>query len=190
MNRSDGSRKQILDAASAAFVEGNGHFEMADVARRAGTSIGLAYHYFGSKTGLVSALVSDFYDRFDAIVLERTESDAPWRERELRRFSIAVQFLFTDPLATVIIGRLASGGETAAVETDRRNRIIEAGARNIANAQKNGEVHPDIDPEIASAVINGGLRHAAYMALTLRERPDADEFARRAWFPIARGLCL
>ena len=40
------TRKKLLDAAQAELVEAGGNLEVAAVARRAGTSIGLTYRYF------------------------------------------------------------------------------------------------------------------------------------------------
>ncbi|NUP61494.1 MAG: helix-turn-helix transcriptional regulator, partial [Nonomuraea sp.] len=56
------TRRRIIEAAAAELVE-TGDVEVAAVARRAGTSVGLPYRYFGTRSGLMSALLADFYDR-------------------------------------------------------------------------------------------------------------------------------
>ena len=116
MNNPPDTRSRILEAARAAFVDGRGDFEMGDVAERAGVSVGLAYHYFKSKAGLVSALIDDFYDRYDAVVNQRFDDIASWPEREYRRVSEAVGFLFDDPVAPIMLGRLSGSAQVVAAE--------------------------------------------------------------------------
>ena len=45
--RAELSRARIIEAARQVLVEGGGDFELADLARRAGVSVGLPYHRFG-----------------------------------------------------------------------------------------------------------------------------------------------
>jgi AcrR family transcriptional regulator len=184
------SRTRIVDAARDAFVDGAGDFEMGDVAGRAGVSNGLAYHYFGSKAGLISALIADFYDRYDAIVNRRYSNDAPWPERERLRLRRSIEFLFGDPMAPILLGRLAGSGPIVAVEAARREAIIALAERNIRRGQERGEIDHGIDAAIAAAVINGGLRQAVAMALARPEPPDAVNFTREAWGLVAGMLAL
>ncbi|WP_050625577.1 TetR/AcrR family transcriptional regulator [Bradyrhizobium viridifuturi] len=60
-----GTRDRLLAAAQQELIEGHGHLEMQAVAKRARVSVGLAYHHFGSKAGLIAAVVEDFYQRLD-----------------------------------------------------------------------------------------------------------------------------
>src|SRR5712692_1976900 len=73
-NRPDDARTRIVAAALKELVDGDGDFEIGDVARRARVSVGLAYHYFGSKAGLISALIKDFHDRHEAVVDQHFDS--------------------------------------------------------------------------------------------------------------------
>ena len=65
------TRERLLAAAVEVLLEGDGDFEMGQLAARAGVSNGLAYHYFGSKAGVLSAVIDDFYDRYSAVANER-----------------------------------------------------------------------------------------------------------------------
>ena len=56
-----GSDVRLVRAAEAELIESNGQMEMLAVAKRAGVSVGLAYHHFGSKAGLLAAVVDHFY---------------------------------------------------------------------------------------------------------------------------------
>ena len=53
----DASRRKILDGALRVFASKGSHATMADVAREAGVSQGLAYRYFPSKEAILSELV-------------------------------------------------------------------------------------------------------------------------------------
>ena len=66
--RSERSRDRLIQAASEALVAGDGNFELRHEARRAGVSVGLTYHRFGSKAGLVAAVVDRFYDELQAVI--------------------------------------------------------------------------------------------------------------------------
>src|SRR5215813_923477 len=81
----NGARERIAAAAMKELIDGDGDFEIADVARRADVSVGLAYHYFGSKAGLIAALITDFHDRHQAIINDTADKTLPWPVREKKR---------------------------------------------------------------------------------------------------------
>ena len=111
--------------------------EVGPVAARAGVSVGLIYRHFGSKAGLLAAVVGDFYVRFDDEVLELDPRPAPaWAERERRRTELAVAFHYEDPLRQVILGRLARDPEVAAVEARHLRAQVARGTRNVARGQR------------------------------------------------------
>jgi len=55
----DASRRKILDGALRVFASKGSHATMADVAKEAGVSQGLAYRYFPSKEAILSELVRE-----------------------------------------------------------------------------------------------------------------------------------
>lgn len=184
------AKAAILEAAQACFLEGGGDFEMADVARAAHVSIGLAYHYFGSKAGLISAIISDFYDRYDAVTNQRFEKGMGWPRREFVRLVRVMEFLFADPLAELVLGRMSGNATIHAAETARREASIDLGTLNIRKGQQRGEIPAEIDAAIAAAAIAGGLRQAVAMALRQEPRMDVLEFSQQAWGIVAGVLAL
>src|SRR5687767_4080033 len=93
-------RDALLAAAARELVERDGVLEVGPVAARAGVSVGLIYRHFGSKAGLLAAVVGDFYVRFTNEVLELDPlPGASWAARERRRIELAVTFHYEDPLA-------------------------------------------------------------------------------------------
>lgn len=184
------ARARLVEAAAEALVANDGALEMADVARRAGAAAGLAYHYFGSKAGLVSAVVELFYDRYDAVINAPMDPCERWSARERRRLESVVDFLFAEPLAAIVLGRLGRTPEVAAVEATRRRRMIELAAHNIRNGQRSGEISPGIDPMIAGAAIIGGVDEAAAYALENPRRIAPKTLADNLWTFISGAVRL
>lgn len=180
------TRRRILDAAAEALVAGQGAFEIGEVAKRAGVSVGLSYHHFGSKAGLVAAIVEDFYDRFEAAVMDvNPKPGADWGPRERLRLERMIAFHYGAPLAPVILTRLSREPEVAAVEAARIDRHIALAARNIEIAQARDEIPPELEPHLLGAMILGGLRQAIGQALAAPKRPKEAKLADQLWAFIA-----
>lgn len=173
------TRAKLLRAAAAELVEANGTLEVAAVARRAGTSIGLTYRYFNNKGALAAAVVEDFFDRQDeAVLMAPIEADT-WRARERRRIELMVAFHYAEPLARVALGGLAREPEVAAVMVERQQRQAAIVAAMLARGQDLGEVHADLDPSVAGAMVLGALREAMRVALAAGEYLSAGEATRQ-----------
>ncbi len=181
MERGNG-RDALLRAAADELVERRGVLEVGPVAARAGVSVGLIYRHFGSKAGLLAAIVGDFYVRFDAEVLDGDPAPgAGWAERERRRTELAVAFHYDDELAPIILARLARDPEVAAVEARHMRIQVARGAQNVARGQRDGEIPEDIDAGIAAALILGGVRQALVEVLARREPPPREVLADQLW---------
>jgi AcrR family transcriptional regulator len=189
-NRPDDARTRIVAAALRELVDGDGDFEIGDVARRARVSVGLAYHYFGSKAGLISSLIEDFHDRHEAVVNQHFDSSLPWPVREKARLKASIDFLYADPVAPVVMGKLSSSAAVIAIDTGRRSAVVEMAARNIAQGQRNGFIATAIDSGVVGAAIVGGVNQAVAQAISARKRPDPDHLAEQLWGFIAGGLSL
>jgi AcrR family transcriptional regulator len=189
-NGEGSARERIVAAALKELIDGEGDFEIADVARRAGVSVGLAYHYFGSKAGLIAVLITDFHDRHRAVVDHAVDKSLPWPVRERARLEASVDFLYADPATHLIMGKLNSSAEVIAIDTGRRAETIATAARNIANGQKHGHISRQIDPVFAGAAIVGGINQAVAHALSSRKRPSAGELTEKLWTFITCGVLL
>ena len=179
-----------MKAAEACLVAGEGDFEMSDVARQAGVSEGLAYHYFGSKAGLLTALVEDFYDRYAAIGNARYDGDIPWAVREKARLKAVIDFLYADPLADVVLGKMGRTAQVANVEAARRHEMIELAGRNIRDGIRRGQISASIDPNIAGAAVAGAIRQAFNYVMASGKRPSPRALAEQLWKLIAGALEL
>ena len=189
-HRADGARDRIVAAALKALVEGDGEFEIGDVARRAKVSVGLAYHYFGSKAGLIAVLITDFHNRHEAVVNQSFDKSLPWPVREKARLKVNIDFLYSDPVAPVMMGKLGGSAEVTAIDSGRRAAMVEMAAENISQGQRHGFIAADIDAKVAAAAIIGGINQAVAQAIALRKRPASDRLTEQLWNFIAGGLSL
>ncbi len=172
------TRARLLEAAGRELLD-RGHIEVTAVAERAGVSVGLLYRYFGNKDELVTALVDEFYDRYEeAVFAEAAPPDVHWSAFEQDRIAREVAFVFDEPLGRRIVG--GPPVEPAAAHADARRlaRHVDMAARNIIHGQRRGDIDVTIDPRLAAAAIIGGLRSCLAMALTDGSDIGREEVAR------------
>lgn len=187
----EATRRRILDAAQKLLAEGDGSFEMSWVAKAAGVSQGLAYHHFGSKEGLLTAVVNNFYDRVeDSVLMARLGEIDNWEERERERVRRYIEFLLSDPLGVTVISRLARTPAVAGVEAERWDRLIAEGSRNIAEGQSRGAVRDDADSTLLAAMALGAVRSAVAQVFLSKQSGDAGQLADEIWGFIRRGFGL
>lgn len=164
---------------------------MQAVAKRAQASVGLAYHHFGSKAGLIAAVVEAFYNRLDATAFSGAKlPSGSWAEREKGRIAAYIGFHYGHPFAPLVIGALSRSPEVRDVETAFISRQLAAGASMIEAAQRDKIVSTDIDPHLAIALMIGGIRQALIGALTRERQPDPEELTSQVWSFVAAALRL
>lgn len=177
----------ILEAAEACLIEGNGTFEMLDVTGRAGVSEGLVYHYFKSKAGLLTAIVTAFYGRYSDVANRPMDRDIPWLDREEVRLRNVVRFLYEDPLAHIILGGLNRLPEAAKAEMENRHDIAERSIRNIQSGQDQGVIPDWVNASIAGPATIGAMNQAVMHALAQDTPPSQEELSTEIW-RIIRGI--
>jgi AcrR family transcriptional regulator len=189
--KGDASRQRLLDAATEQLLARDGHLDVGSVSRAAGLAPSVLYHYFGSKAGLVGAVVAGFYARLSAEVLSVDLRDlGDWRARERERVRRGVEFHFREPLSAVIYGRLSRDPEIAALEAEHVTAVVAASARNIAAAQRAGELPRAADPALAGAAIFGALRQVLVEALGRRRRPSRAVVVEHMWRVTAAAVSI
>jgi len=183
------TRRRILDCAAHLLAEGEGNLEMAWVAKAAGVSSGLAYHHFGSKEGLLVAVVNDFYDRVEEqSLMFRFDESEHWETREIERVRRYITFLLGDPLGVVMLSRLSHAPGVAAVEAKRWDDLVTVGARNIAEGQKRGVVKAQQDPELLAALVLGSVRSSVARVLPIKDEINVEALCRDIWQFVRSGL--
>ena len=186
-----GAPERLISAAQEELIHARGMLEMQAVARRANVSVGLAYHHFGSKAGLIAAVVERFYNRLEGTAFSPSKLMSPdWAGREEERLAGYIAFHYDHPFAPLVVGALSRATEVLDVEQAFTKRQLTAGAYNIRAGQRDGVIPADLDPRLTIALMIGGIRQALIGALTASHRPDRAELTNRIWFFVAGGLRL
>jgi AcrR family transcriptional regulator len=185
------TREILIRAAQEELIQNHGHLEMQAVAKRAQVSVGLAYHHFGSKAGLIAAVVEAFYSRLDAEVFnDACRPPESWANWERRRIASYIAFHYDHPFAPLVIGTLSRAPEVLDVERAFTNKTLAGGARMIEAAQRDGFVPDRIDPHLTIALMSGGIRQALIGALMNEPRPDPEKLTDEIWAFMAGALRL
>jgi AcrR family transcriptional regulator len=183
------TRRRLLAAAKDLAISTGGHIEIAQVAQAAGVVPSLVHRYFGSKAGLVGALVDDFYDRFHAHVFQRDlEEYGDWVRRERLRLELGVRFHYREPFAVVLHGPLARDPEVALRESERIAAVVARAAQSIRRGQRSGELPGDIDPGLAGAAMFGAMRLVMVESLSRSRRPSPARVIEVLWRQVAASV--
>lgn len=185
------TRERLLAVAMEQAIASQGHVELARVARQAGVVQGVVHRYFGSKSGLISALVDDYYDRFHKQVLELYLNDAgDWAVHERLRLRMGIQFHYDEPLSAVLHSTFVRDPVVARKEAQRIDGVIDLTARGIIRAQRRGELPRHIDPELAGAAMFGAMQAVLSRALNRHKRPSPEELETILWQQVAASVGL
>ncbi|MEM7638881.1 MAG: TetR/AcrR family transcriptional regulator [Pseudomonadota bacterium] len=186
-----GSDVRLVRAAEAELIDSNGHMEMLAVAKRAGVSVGLAYHHFGSKAGLLAAVVDHFYAPLRDISFgDAIPVDQDWSAREKARARAFIEYFYVHPFAPLVAGRLGREPEVRDVEAAHMNALLTEGAKNLAQGQRQGVVSQDVVPEVVIGLLMGGLRQAIDSAILAEKRPTKSMLLEQVWTFFERGMGL
>jgi AcrR family transcriptional regulator len=183
------TRERLLACARDIAIANDGHIEIAWVADAAGVVPSLVNRYFGSRAGLVSALLDDFFERLRAEVLDLDLNDqGTWAQHERIRLEKGVHFHYTDPAAVVTYTRLSREPEVAVTENRHIEMVVKHAAANIRRSQKRGELPSSVDPELAGAAMFGAMQRVMVTALGRTPRPRPDSVIDILWRQIAAAV--
>jgi AcrR family transcriptional regulator len=183
------TRERLLACARDIAIANNGHLEIAWVAEAAGVVPSLVNRYFGSRAGLVSALLDDFFTRLRTEVIDLDLDDqGTWARHERIRLEKGVHFHYTDPAAVIIYTCLSRNPEVALTENRHIDRVVKHAAANIRRGQKRGELPSSIDPELAGAAMFGAMQRVMVTALRRTPRPHPDRIVEILWRQVAAAV--
>lgn len=184
------ARRDLLVAACEELIAGDGELEVANVAKRAGVSDGLTYYHFKNKAGLLSAIVQDFFERLDDTISAVPYEGRTWEERERLRVYEFVEFFYTDEVASIVFKKVRTDPLLSKEEREREKRLNRLGARNIAQAQRDGEIDPAHDPLLLVSMILGGVIAGIGEALAMTPPKPLHEAQSEIWAFVARAAGL
>jgi AcrR family transcriptional regulator len=183
------TRRRLLDVARRVALANGGRLELAELAAAAHAVPSLVHRYFGSKSGLVSALVDDFFDRFHREVLDaELDAHGDWAVHERIRLERGVAFHYAEPFAAVLYGALVRDPEVARKEADRIAAVVERAARSIRRGQRAGDLPVGVDPRLAGAAMFGAMRLVMVEALTREPRPREGRVVEALWRQVAAAV--
>lgn len=181
-------RRQILDAAVRVFARSGYHgARVGDIAEEAGVAHGLLYHYFSSKEEVLQTVFrenwGDLLERFRAV----EQSDEAASEKLGAIAKILLRTWRNDPaLVTVMVREVARSPQLQGQVEEVREAfaILE---RVIRDGQRRGELRRDVDPQLASWIVYGGLEEVltGWVLGGLRDRESDVELAERTAIELA-----
>jgi len=185
------TRRRLVEVAKQVALRTGGRIELEQVAENAGVVPSLVHRYFGSKAGLVSALVDDFFNRFHHDVLDiNLDSHGDWASRERIRLQRGVHFHYREPFAVLLYGALGRDPEVARKEADRIAVVVERAARSVRRGQRRGELPVGVDPRLAGAAMFGAMRLVMVEALARFPQPRPERVIEVLWRQVAAAVQL
>ncbi|GAA0552396.1 TetR/AcrR family transcriptional regulator [Paractinoplanes ferrugineus] len=169
----------IRQAALDVFRTGGLTTPMDEVAKAAGVSKGTIYHRFGSRRGLIDAVVDELVaERIAALVAKVQALDGP-----LERFEAYLRGIwllqFDEPAANDVLMRALPDSEPLSNLCDR---ACEFARDLLGDAQRVGAVRADLTPEDLTHLI---LERGAVVRAC--DQQTRDDYDRRLGFAL-RGL--
>ena len=171
----EGIRRAALDV----FRAGGLTTPLDEVAKAAGVSKGTIYHRFGSRTGLIDAVVEELVAERIAGIIEAVDAlDGPllrFEEYLLRTWLLQ----FDEPAANDVLMRVLPDSEPLTTLFDRACHF---GGRLLHDAQAAGVVRADVTPDdLAYLILERGVIVRAC------DQQTRDDYRRRLDF-VLRGL--
>jgi TetR/AcrR family transcriptional regulator, fatty acid metabolism regulator protein len=152
-------RRTILRAAIDVFARKGYHgCRIADVAREAGVAYGLVYHYFKNKDELLETVFETGWSGFVSRIRAVVESEGPVGLKVRGITDVAFEAYRVDPRAVKVL--IVEIARSPGGHVNRQNAFtdtIRMCAEMFVRAQASGELRPEVDPLIASALLFGSI---------------------------------
>jgi len=160
--RRDESQRGLLRAAAEVIADqGVGAATFDAIGTRAGYSRGLATQRFGSKQGLIEALIADLHERQNSLLAAIAIDALPGLDAVLRYVDLFLHDLNLEGEARAYFMLLASAVadlstmRSAFAESHERVRVLLKAM--VARGQAEGNIRPEIDPDAAALMVGSLL---------------------------------
>lgn len=174
--RRDESERRLLAAAAELVVErGMGAATFENIGTRAGYSRGLVTQRFGSKQGLIEAMIAQLQGRLGALLLDRQIETLPGLEAVLTYVEVFLSALDRDGELRAYFVLLASAvadvSELRAPFAEAHKGVEKSLEALFLKGQAEGSVRAGIDAD-AAALMTGALLFGLSMQLLLDPQMD------------------
>jgi AcrR family transcriptional regulator len=147
----------------------------AEIAEKAGVTEGLIYKYFNSKKDLLYQVLNDLLTQFNQTILKRIAGKSSAIEQlEIIICSSIEYYTAHRVFARILLLEVRNSQDYFASEAYDRVRTY---ARLILDAIRKGigqgDIEPDIDPQILRKVIIGAIEHACLGEIIFSRELDA-----------------
>lgn len=184
--RGEATRRRILEAAEAVFAEVGYHeASIVKVTERAGVALGTFYLYFDSKQTVFEALVIDLNARVRQSMSEAMAGAANRVEAERGGFEGFFRFTAQHPA----LYRVVREAEFVSPQVLKLHyeRIVEGYTAGLLAAQREGDIDPALDPEVAAWALMG-IGELVGMRFLLWERDSGGEVPQRIAPEVFEGM--
>jgi TetR/AcrR family acrAB operon transcriptional repressor len=188
------SKKRILDAAVRLFAEkGYKHSGVQEISEASGVSRGSIFWHFGSKEGLLFAVVDHCFSAWENEVLVPLLGEGTGPESIGQVVRSHVAFVKSSPevgrlFFVMLFEGLAAQPKLLEKYRELHQRFRGYGRSWIQNAMAAGQLRADVDPEAAASAIVGALGGAHYQWLMDPERVDIEQVDAALAKVFERGL--
>jgi len=170
LRRSESSRRAILDATLKLCAElGYGRLTVEAIAAQAGVSKKTIYRWWPSK----GAVVLEAVDDMAAVAAHPNTGDLA---ADFHSQLTTVIDLLTPPKGSAAVGLIAEALQDADLAHDLRERLIRpriaSFEERMRQAQRDGQLAPDADLDVALGLIYGPIYHRLIFHLGM---PDAEQ---------------
>ena len=181
---------RLLGCARNVAIANDGHLEVAWVAEEAGVVPSLVNRYFGSRAGLVSALIDDFFERLRADVARsrsrrcrgrgHSTSGSGWKE--VCAFTTPILSLSSSTQACPANPRWPRPRTGTSTWSSSMPRRTSGGVRPVASSRR-----PSM-PELAGAAMFGAMQRVMVAALSRKRRPRPERVVEILWRQVAAAV--
>jgi AcrR family transcriptional regulator len=180
--RRDGSERGVLQAAIAVVADDGVCAVTFDaVGRKGGFSRGLATQRFGSKQGLIEAVIRHLHDRQEALQGETRIDDLPGLEAVLTFVDHFLRDLATNDEARayfmLLSSAVADASELRAVFAAAHGRVERRLEAWVLKGQAEGAIRREVDADAAALMI-GSLLFGLSMQVLIDPTMDLDPIRR------------
>lgn len=169
--RAASERRLLKVTAELIAQRGTSTVGFGEIAKAAGVSHGLPSYLFGTKAGLLQALLNDFLRRFRAETLEPALRHATGLQALLITARVFLEGLERPWTATRAIYVLQGEALGSSAELQAALADYDATLRSMAEAWivegiADGDIRPSVKPETGAALMLGALRGVGHQYIT------------------------